>query len=105
MPDVRQRRKGAEEADASTSAAASSGPAPVARAKPRVPRLGRAVLWTGCFYIFMFAFVWAFCALAPRSPALSTPGAHDRRARVASADIVSEIVVPMLEDWDDDRGE
>ena len=44
MPDVRQRRKGAEEADASTSAAASSGPAPVARAKPRVPRLGRAVL-------------------------------------------------------------
>ena len=66
MPDVRQRKKGAEEADASTSAAASSGPAPVARAKPRVPRLGRAVLWTGCFYIFMFAFVWAFCALAPR---------------------------------------
>ena len=76
MPDVRQRKKGAEEADA--SAAASSEPAPagagVARAKPRVPRLGRAVLWTGCFYIFMFAFVWAFCALAPglpRSPPLT----------------------------------
>ena len=83
MPDVRQRRKGAEEADASTSAAASSEPAPVARAKPRVPRLGRAVLWTGCFYIFMFAFVWAFCALAPRPTPRSPPLARMTDARAS----------------------
>ena len=112
MAVVRQRKKGdADAPDAADASSSSSSPAPAGdgavrpAAKARIPRLGRAVLWTGCFYLFMFTFVWAFCAphFSPRKFCGTASAPDGPRARAHDrADIISEMVVPMFDSDDDD---